>query len=350
MLRLTASMAAFLLITPAAAGAQTPAVSNDPHYLLIDAESTRSRIMRTINVSKVRERLRDAADKGFSLLLMSTHSRSLNMLLRRSTTISASQRLVAESSESALIDELNKAAAEGFRVVPKSIKALDETSMGVTQTMWVAVLAKQSDQLRVKYSVVKGKKEAEAALTDSSARGRALVGVLGRQGMAAANIVLFFEEIEETARDAPGLQQAEYRVVSAARTSAMQADLAAAAAEGFRVIAAGSGYMTAVMARERWVTSNPLEYRLFATHRVGTSVKELQAAGAEGFRIVGTSHNVSEGIFIVERLPGTSERFDYEIVQLQEANTSKVLVGAERDGFRILCLLDDLAVLERQRK
>lgn len=350
MLRLTASIAAFLLITPAAVPTQTPAVSNDQHYMLIDAESTRSKVFRTINVSKVRERLRDAADKGFSLVFMSTSSRSLNMLLKRATTTSVSHRLVAESGEGALINELNKAAAEGFRVVPESVKALDETSMGSTQTTWIAVLAKQSDPLRVKYSAMKGKKEAEGALTDSSVAGRALVGVVGRQGMVAANIVLFFEEIEGSARDVPGPQQAEYRVVSTGRTSAMQTDLAAAAAEGFRVIAAGSGYMTAVMARERGATPKPLDYRLLATQRVATSVKELQAAGAEGFRVVGISQNGPEPVFIVERLPGASERFHYEIVDLQEANANRTLVGAEGNGYRIVRLLDNMAVLERQNK
>ena len=85
------------------------------------------------------------------------------------------------------------------------------------------------------------------ALTNSNAAGRTPVGVVGRQGMAAANTVLFFEEIEGAQRETSESQQAEYRVVSAARTSAMQEDPAAAAAEGFRVIAAGSGYMTVIM-------------------------------------------------------------------------------------------------------
>jgi hypothetical protein len=139
----------FIPILLVAAAAQTPTVSDDQPYLLIDAESTRSRVFRRINLSKVRERLREAADKGYGLQFVSTSSRSLNMLLKRGAGASGNYRLVAESGESGLIDELNKAAGEGFRVVPDGIKALDETSMGSTATTWIAVLGKLSDPPRV---------------------------------------------------------------------------------------------------------------------------------------------------------------------------------------------------------
>ncbi|HXW03588.1 MAG TPA: hypothetical protein VD833_00025 [Vicinamibacterales bacterium] len=348
MLRPTASIVASLLIVPAVSGKQAPALSNNQHYVLIDAENTRSRILRKINLSKLRERLRDAADSGYSLRFMSSSSRSLNMLLKRAAGTSGNYRLVAESGERGLINELNNATAEGFRVLPETIKALDETSMGTTETTWIAVLAKQSDAPRVRYSMIKGRKDAELALASSSTTERTLVGVVGREGMLGANTVLFFEEIEGAKRDVPESQQLEYRVVATARTSAMQSDLAAAAAEGFRVITAGS-YMTAVLARERGATPKPFEYRVLAAQRVATSVQELQAAGAVGFRVVATSQNASEAVFIVERHAGTSERFDYDILGLQEANANKKLVGAEGHGYRIVRLLDDLVLLERQQ-
>ena len=70
----------------------------------------------------------------------------------------------------------------------------------------------------------------------------------------------------------------------------MQNDITEAAAEGFRVIGAGFGYMTAVMARERGSPPTPIEYRLIGMIRVETAVKELQAAGAEGFRVAAMSN------------------------------------------------------------
>jgi hypothetical protein len=342
---LTVSLAMVMLMLMASGGrALQPPATTEQQYVLLDAEQSRSRFVRTVNVSRTGDRLREVAEQGYTLQLMSASSRSLNMLLKRVAGPSVEHRLVAESSEGALVAGLNKGAVEDFRVVAGSIKALDETSMGSTQTTWVAVLAKGSPT-RVTYSVVKGRKKAESALSDSSTSGRALVGVVGRQGMTGANIVLFFEQTQGPAHESPE-PHAEYRILSAARTSAMQNDLAGAAAQGFRVIAAGSGYMTAVMARDPRAAIQPLEYRLLATQRVATSVKELQAAGAEGFRVVATTEHGPEVVFIAERTPGARERYRYEIVTLQADNADKTLREAEGDGYRVVRLLDDLALLE----
>jgi hypothetical protein len=343
-LHLTVSLAMVMLTSSGGRGVQ-PSATTEQQYVLLDAEQSRSRFARTINVSTTGDRLREVAEQGYTLQFMSASSGSLNMLLKRVAGPSVEHRLVAESSEGALVAELNKGVAEDFRVVAGSIKALDETSMGSSKTTWVAVLAKQSPPARVTYSVVKGRKKAESALSDSSTSGRALVGVVGRQGMTGANIVLFFEQTQGPARESPE-PPAEYRVLSAARTSAMQNDLAGAAAQGFRVIAAGSGCMTAVMARDPRAAAQPLEYRLLATQRVVTSVKELQAAGAEGFRVVATTEHGPEVVFIAERTPGARERYRYEIVTLQADNADKTLRGAEGDGYRLVRLLDDLALLE----
>jgi hypothetical protein len=340
---LTVSLAMVMLMLMASGGrALQPPATTEQQYVLLDAEQSRSRFVRTVNVSRTGDRLREVAEQGYTLQLMSASSRSLNMLLKRVAGPSVEHRLVAESSEGALVAELNMGVAE---VVAGSIKALDETSMGSSKTTWVAVLGKQSPPARVTYSVVKGRKKAESALSDSSTSGRALVGVVGRQGMTGANIVLFFEQTQGPARESPE-PHAEYRILSAARTSAMQNDLAVAAAQGFRVIAAGSGYMTAVMARDPRAAIQPLEYRLLATQRVATSVKELQAAGAEGFRVVATTEHGPEVVFIAERTPGARERYRYEIVTLQADNADKTLREAEGDGYRAVRLLDDLALLE----
>ena len=195
--------------------------------------------------------------------------------------------------------------------------------------------------------MVKGTKEGEDALANSATTGRALVGILGRQGLVAANTLLFLEESDEP-RVPPASAQRDYRILATARTSAMQNDLAEAAAEGFRVVGAGFGDMTAVMARERGSPPTPIEYRLIGMIRVETAVKELQAAGAEGFRVAAMSEHGQEGVFILHRTPGTSERFDYRVLRLEEATANQTLIDAEAGGYRILTLLNDLVVLERQ--
>jgi hypothetical protein len=61
-------------------------------------------------------------------------------------------------------------------------------------------------------------------------------------------------------------------------------------------------------------------------------------------------HDLLSAVFIVERQAGTSERFDYKILGRQEATANTKLVRAESDGYRIVRLLDDSAVLKRQQK
>ena len=344
-MRLATSTCLLIGLTLAGAGAQTPPVPRDHQYLFIDAQTARSRLTRMINLSTVRDRLMGAADKGYGVAFVAGSSSSANLLLRRGGPGPGSYRMVASSREGAFLDELNQAASQGFRVVPESIKALDESGGFGNQTTWLAVLVKQSDTSRIKYSVVKGTKDGEEALAHSSTAGRAVVGILRRQGMVASNTLLFFEESNEAV--APVSEPREYRIVATARTSALQNDLTAAAAEGFRVIGAGFGDMTVLMARERGSTPAPVEYRVIAMIRTETAVKELQAAGAEGFRVAAISEHGPEGVFILHRRPGSSDRFEYRLTGLKEANASQLLVDAEADGYRIIRLLNDLVVLER---
>ena len=163
-----------------------------------------------VNLSKVRERLVDAVEKGYGVHFVAGLSSSANLLLKRPDAGASSYRMVATSSESAFLKELNQAASQGFRVVPGGIKAFEEGGNFGNQTTWIAVLRKQSDTPRTKYSVVKGTTEGEAALASSTTTGRALVGILGRQGLVAANTLLFFEESDEP-RVPPVSEQREYR-------------------------------------------------------------------------------------------------------------------------------------------
>lgn len=345
MVRLAVSTFLFIGMMLAGTAAQTPGVPGDQQYLFIDAQTTRSRLTRTTNLERVRARLMDAADKGYGVQFLAGFSSSANLLLTRGGRGPASYRMVTSPRESAFLNELNQAASQGFRVVPEGIKVFEEGGPLGNQTNWLAVLLKQSDTSQVKYSVVKGTKEGEEALANSTAAGRALVGIIGRQGLVAANTLLFFEE---SAGGVPPSQRRDYRIVATARTSSLEKDLTEAAAEGFRVIGAGFGYLTVVMAREPGSTPTPLEYRVIAMIRVATAVKELQAAGAEGFRIASISENGPEGVFILHRSPRTADRFEYELIALQEATASQTLVKAAAAGYRMIHLLNDLVVLERQ--
>ena len=76
-------------------------------------------------------------------------------------------------------------------MVPGGIKAFEEGGSFGNQTTWIAVLRKKSDTPRYKYSVVKGTTEGEEALANSTTTGRAMVGILGRLGLVAADTLTF---------------------------------------------------------------------------------------------------------------------------------------------------------------
>ena len=61
----------------------------------------------------------------------------------------------------------------------------------------------------------------------------------------------------------------------------------------------------------------------------------------------GNGDHGEEVVFVLRRSPGTSERFDYRMVKLDRATANAVLCKAEEDGFRVVALISDLAVLER---
>jgi hypothetical protein len=81
--------------------------------------------------------------------------------------------------------------------------------------------------------------------------------------------------------------------------------------------------------------------------RVDTAERELQNAGAEGFRIAVVPDHSQEGVFVLRRTPGTSERFTYQIARLKPKTANEQLLQADAYGFRIAVLFNDLVVLER---
>ena len=110
----------------------------------------------------------------------------------------------------------------------------------------------------------------------------------------------------------------------------------------------GQGSLTVVLARHAGADAEAAEYRLVATAHIETGVEGLVASGAEGLRIAGNGDHGEEVVFVLRRTPGTSERFDYRMVKLERAMANAVLCKAEADGYRVVALISDLAVLERR--
>jgi hypothetical protein len=343
MQKLAVSTCALVAVMLAAARAQAPATPPDAQYLFIDAESEYSKWTRTFNFHKIGARLEDAGNRGFALQWLARRSPSASMILKRDGQGPRSYRFIAEGKEGSFLKVLNEAGSQGFRLLPDTIRVLEQQY----QTTWIAVMAKHAEAAPFTYSVVKGVEEGQRALADAAASGRALEGILARPGITTANTLLFFEDAgaAKVLPAAPG--QSEFRIITTTRTSTLEKELAQAAAERFRLVGTSTGYMTAVMARDARSTDGPVEYRVLAMTLAKTEVAELAAVGADGFRIAAPAENGMEAVYILQRTPGTSQRFEHRTLMLEEATADRLLREAEAEGYRVVALLNDLVVLER---
>jgi len=326
------------LLVPIVAQDRQPA--SELGYLLIDATQARSRLLRTTNFSKIRDRLAEAGTQGYGFVSIAGSSSSANMLLKRDGAGPKTYRLLFDARESGFLKALNKAASEGLRVIPGTIKAFEEAG----ETVWITVVAPAPDATRVTYVVVKGTEEGEKALDGASAAGRSLVGILGRMGMTSANTLLFFEEHTPGPSTGPA---PVHRIIANSRTSTTEKDIVEAAAGGFRLLGAGFGYMSIVMSRANDAANEPVDYRLLATIRATTGVDELNKAAAEGFRLAALSESGQEGVMVLQRKHGAADHFEYQILRLEEGSANRTLLDAEADGYRIAQLFSDIVVLER---
>jgi len=330
-----------MLLVPIAA--QDRQATSEPGYLLIDATQARSRLLRTTNFSKIRDRLAEAGTQGDGLVSLAGSSSSANVLLKRDGAGPKTYRLLFDARESGFLKALNKAASEGLRVVPGTIKAFEEAG----ETVWITVVAPAPDATRVTYVVVKGTEEGEKALDGASAAGRSLVGILGRIGMTSPNTLLFFEEHTPSPPAGPA---PVHRIIANARTSTTEKDIIEAAAGGFRLLGAGFGYLSIVMSRANDAANEPVDYRLLATIRATTGADELNEAAAKGFRLTALSESGQEGVMVLQRKHGAADHFEYQLLRLDEGTANRTLLDAEADGYRIAQLFSDIVVLERPRR
>jgi hypothetical protein len=346
-----------LLVIASGIGAygQAPTVTPDRGYLFVDTPRIGfgvQGILRqtlepgTAQVAKLRETLTEAGDKGYGVLLTARSSSSLAMLLKHEGAGPRTYRLIGTRGDTGFIKELNDAGAQGFRLVPGAAKIFNQSRERYKE-LWIAVLRQQSTGTRFTYAVVKGADEAaERGLADAAKRGAVLVAVLGTEPIGFSPKPFIVLEEPQAALISPSASgERHYRILSTVRTSTLEKEVNQAAAEGFR--ARPAGLMTLIMEREPGATAGSVDYRLLAMQRVSTANRELSAAGAEGFRIAVVPESGNEAVFVLERTPGNSDRFEYSTVTLKENTAGEVLGRAEADGYRVAVLFNDVVVLER---
>ena len=245
-----------------------------------------------------------------------------------------------------MLNELNDAGAQGFRLVPDGAKIFNQHQERFHE-QWVAVLERSAEGARFTYTVIEGADAAaERALGEATGRGAALVATVGTEpGFSLSpKPTMFLEEPQAGGTAASASEAPTFRIVSAVKTSTLEKEVCQLAAEGFR--ARASGFLSVIMARRSEATPGPAEYKVLATVRVSTGSRELSRAGAEGFRIALTPVS-NETVFLMERAPGASEKVEYSVATLASNTASRVLERATGEGYRVAAVLGDFAVLER---
>jgi hypothetical protein len=322
MIRTTAAIMVLLASVTVRFERQTPSAASHPEYLFINSDSG------------LAKNIVAAGNDGYGIQFVARFPGEPGVILKRDGRGPRSYRVVDTARLSSFVKELNEAGAGGFKLVPLSVKGKS------------AVLELQPHEARFTYSVVEGEDDgALKALADARGRGLALVGMLGVDMGLKLKRVFLCEAIEGgSSSQASG--EREYRIVGTEKTGTLENEIRQAAAAGFRAIMAG-GKLAVLMEREAGTAPPLSDYRVIAMRRVGTAVRELQAAGAEGFRIAVVPEHLNEGVFLLHRTPGTSERFGYQIARLKTKTANEQLLQADGEGFRIAVLVNDWVVLER---
>lgn len=142
-----------------------------------------------------------------------------------------------------------------------------------------------------------------------------------------------------------------YRLVATSKTSTLEKEMNAAAADGYRFVdmmggeTLGGSEVVAVMAKQGDDARSPEEYLLLATNKTSTMEKELQAAGARGYQYRGqsvaqTAFGGQEIVAVLGRdLVDHNRRYEYRLLATTRTKTmGKELNAVGAEGFHLVGL------------
>lgn len=153
----------------------------------------------------------------------------------------------------------------------------------------------------------------------------------------------------------------KYLLLSTMKTSTMQKELDEVAAQGFRIIvgAQGGSQSEMVLFLER-VAQPPdtYKYKLLATTKTSTMEKELNAAAAEGYRLLARAIMAKEGLLsnevitILEQAPKSDKKYAYRLLATSRTSTlQKEVTDAEAEGYVMVGLVgrgENMVIMERE--
>ena len=293
------------------------------------------RFINTWRMGRIDERITEWGKEGYDVQFVGRcPSSDVAVLLKRDDERTRTYRFVTTSRYATFIKEVNEAGLQGFRLVRGAAAASFPKSV-----QWIAVLAHDPSGQKFTYSGLQVNDEGMKLLVEAVKRGAIVAAGLGDR--------FILEESQGGKAPSASSSETDYRLVSTQKTSTLEAELQRAATEGFHTVE--SAMMRVLVARDQSSSPSGVDYHLIAMRRAPTAERELQAAGGEGFRLNLTMPcTEQEGMFILHRPKGSTERYDYRVVALKEETADVTLQAAGRDGYRVSGLLNEFAVLERQ--
>jgi hypothetical protein len=151
-----------------------------------------------------------------------------------------------------------------------------------------------------------------------------------------------------------------YLLLATMKTSTMQRELDAAAAQGFRVVTGSPTSMSewAVLLERVADPAAPYRYRLLATTKIATMRKELNEAAAEGYRLLPRTMTSKEGflsvevVMLVEKAPDSDRRYEYRLyATTSEKKMRAEIEKAEAEGFTLAGMVsrgEHMVIMERE--
>ena len=141
--------------------------------------------------------------------------------------------------------------------------------------------------------------------------------------------------LESLKEDEP---QPEYKLTTTALTHNLEKDIAEASAGGFRAIAlTGLETQTALLEKLPGSEDSATSYRLLATQRVSTMEKEIAAAAAQNFKVVAATGAGNEILLLVEKMAAGAKNRDYKVISTTRTSTfEKEINHAAAEGYQIV--------------
>ena len=319
-------------------------------------------LLATSKTSTMQKELDQAAFAGYRVLMGARAATGeMGLLLEKAQTPEVyAYKLLATSRTSTMQKELDQAALEGFRILPRTL-------MGGKSEIVVILEkppgARSSTQYKLIATKLTGTLQTE--MKQATRDGFEVVSVVSRN----EHMVI----LEKTAQPAPrpsGVPE-RYLLLATEKTSSMQKELEQNARIGYRLLAGSStsGSEIAMFMEQMEQPTALFEYKLLATNRASTMQNELNVAAFEGYRLLWKTlagkrrsaggffgrvlrETVTPGgvglpgvtadevVAVMERSPGSTDRYEYRVLDTGRTSTMQTEISkAVSDGYELAAMV-----------